>query len=209
LQKELVLHKYDLRHIFRLILTSDAFSRASLSTAGNRNDGRYFSHYPTQRLSAEQLMDAICDITGIPDNFSSRAPEPYTHYPEGTRAIEIGDGSVTTSQLQLFGRPSRDVSLESDRNNTLTFKQVIFLLNSSYVLDKLEQSPVIKALVEKNRERPTLINEIYLTTLCRYPDAGELSAIASYADQNKLAPPKLAKNLMWALINSDEFIFNH
>ena len=209
LQRELVLHKYDLRHIFRIILTSDAFSRASLSSAGNRDDDRYFSHYPTRRLSAEQLMDAVCDITGVPDNFSSRAPEPYTHFPRGTRATEIGDGSVTTSQLQLFGRPSRDVSLESDRNNTLTFKQVIFLLNSSYVLNKLEQSPVVKALVDNNKNRSKLINEIYLTTLCRYPDAKEVSAVTSYAEENKLGSLKLAKNLMWALINSDAFIFNH
>ena len=209
LQKELVLHKYDLRHIFRIILTSDTFGRTSLSTAGNRDDDRYFSHYPTRRLSAEQLMDAVCDVTGVPDNFSSRAPEPYTHFPGGTRSIEIGDGSVTTSQLQLFGRPSRDVSLESDRNNTPTFKQTIFLLNSGYVLNKLEQSPVIKALVENNKDRSKLISEIYLTALCRYPDENEISAVASYADQHKAGPLKLAKNLMWALINSDAFIFNH
>jgi len=209
LRKELVAHQYDLRHIFRIILTSDAFSRSSISNDGNRADNRYFSHYPTQRLTAEQLMDAICDITGVPDRYSSRAPEPFTHYPAGTRATEIGDGTVTTSQLQLFGRPSRDVSLESDRNNTLTFKQVIFLLNAGHILDKIQNSPVIRNLVETNRERRKLIEEIYIRTLCRFPEAKEMASIIAYADENKLGNIKLAQNLTWALINSNEFIFNH
>ena len=209
LRKELVANKYDLRHIFRLILTSETFGRSSISNAGNREDTRYFSHYPTQRLTAEELMDAICDMTGVPDKYSSRAPEPYTHYPAGTRATEIGDGTVTTSQLQLFGRPSRDVSLESDRNRTLTFKQVIFLLNANHIVNKIENSPVVKNLVEVNRDLPKVVEEIYLRTLCRFPESKEIASVTAYADENRLDNMKLAQNLMWALVNSSEFIFNH
>ena len=200
---------YDMRALAREILLSETFSRSTLSTQENRADSLWFSHYPLQRLSSEQLNDAICDITEVPDFYSSRAPEPFTNYPLGTRAIELGDGTVTTTQLELFGRPSRDLALESNRDNRLDSKQTIYLLNSTNVYDKLRTSPYLKSLAQRKLSAKQIVEEIYLRVLNRPVSEREREAVIRWAaglsPQNRSR--NMAESLIWALLNSNEFLF--
>ena len=95
------------------------------------------------------LIDAICQITGTTEKYSSAIPEPFTFIPEDQRSIALPDGSITSSFLEMFGRPPRDTGLESERNNRLTAAQRLHLLNSSHIQRKIEQSPRMQALLRR------------------------------------------------------------
>ncbi len=92
------------------------------------------------------LIDALNQITGGTEKYSSAIPEPFTFIPENQRSIALPDGSITSSFLEMFGRSSRDTGLESERNNRPTADQRLHLLNSSQIQRKIEQSPMIQNL---------------------------------------------------------------
>jgi hypothetical protein len=106
LQEELVGHDYDLRHIFRLILNSRTYQLSSRYNKWNEKDVAHFSHYRTWRLAAEQFSDVISQITGTSDTYKSIIPEPFTQMPPGHKAVRIADGNISTTFLELFGKPS-------------------------------------------------------------------------------------------------------
>ena len=184
---------YDIRALAREILVSERFLR----------------DFPLQRLTSEQLNDAVCDITGVPDLYSSRAPEPFTNYPPGTRAIEVGDGTVTTPQLDLFGRPSRDVALESGRDGSVNSKQALYLLNSTTIQEKLAKSPWLDALDSAGIPLEKAVQEIYLKVLSREATPAEVEAVLRWSLRfdARTRFRKTNESLVWALLNSDEFIF--
>ena len=209
LEKQFVASGFDTRAVLREILNSDAYQRISLSNDSNRDDEALFSHYPLRRLTAEALIDAICDATGVPDRYQSRVPEPFTFFPPDFRAVEIGDGTITNSQLMLFGRPTRDVAFESDRRDELDSKQILYLINSSTINEKIDKSPRLQELIDSKKDMAGITSELYLMTVGRYPTQKEVALVNSYSKQFKKEPMAVtSKNLMWALINSDEFILN-
>jgi hypothetical protein len=202
---------YDIRALAREILTSEAFARSTRTAAGNQADatGRLGSHYPLRRLDSEPLNDAVCDITGVPDLYASRAPEPFTNYPPGTRAVEVGDGTVTTPQLDLFGRPSRDVALESGRDGSVNAKQALYLLNATTLQEKLARSPWLESLDKGDRDPEGAVREIYLRVLSREATPAEVEAVLRWSSRfsGYTRFRKTNESLVWALLNSDEFIF--
>ena len=101
---------FDMRALLKKILLTREFNSAMAP------DG----YYVPQRLPAEVIVDAIAWSTGIWEKYSSRVPEPFTFYPASTRATHLGDATVSSTELELFGKVSRDVSLESQRNNSIT-----------------------------------------------------------------------------------------
>ena len=138
---------YDLKHVDRLILNSKTYQLSSLAR-GNRPEAEAnFAFYPLRRLEAEVLIDAICQVTGTTEKYSSAIPEPYTFLPEGHRSIALPDGSITSPFLETFGRPPRDTGLASERNNRVTAAQRLHMLNSTHIQRKLEQSPRIQELL--------------------------------------------------------------
>jgi len=198
-----------LQYIFRIILNSTTYQRSSETNSTNLNDAKYFSHYPLQRLTAEEIVDAIGGITGINDTYMSRVPEPFTFLPSESGAINIGDGSITSTSLEMFGRASRDVSFESDRNNTPSTKQVLFLLNSPQINDKLKNSKLLKLMADSSTDINQIIENMYLMMLSRYPNLKEKQTFSDYATNNKLNKYQLTNDLAWTLLNTREFIFNH
>jgi hypothetical protein len=101
-----------------------------------------------RRLEAEVLIDALNEITGTTEQYSSAIPEPFTFIPEGQRSISLPDGSITSPFLEQFGRPPRDTGLESERSNRPTADQRLHLLNSSHILRKIETGPKLQALFQ-------------------------------------------------------------
>ena len=89
------------------------------------------------------LIDAICQITGTTEKYSSAIPGAVHLHSRGPAPIALPDGSITSSFLELFGRPPRDTGLESERNNRFTAAQRLHLLNSSHIQRKIEQGPKI------------------------------------------------------------------
>ena len=153
LEQELVASHYDLKHLYRLILNSKTYQLSSLGRGSRPEAEANFAFYPLRRLEAEVLIDAICQVTGTTEKYSSAIPEPYTFLPEGHRSIALPDGSITSPFLEEFGRPPRDTGLESERNNRVTAAQRLHMLNSTHIQRKLEQGPRIQGLLAAGRDR--------------------------------------------------------
>jgi hypothetical protein len=209
LERELIASKYDLKHIYRLILNSQTYQLSSIPRTDRAEGAANFASYPLRRLDAEVLADAICQVTGTTETYTSAIPEPFTFIPEEQRSISLPDGSITSAFLELFGRPPRDTGLEAERNNKLTAAQQLHLLNSSHVERKIEQSPKIQDLIRNSKGGQALARELYLTTLSRYPTAAELSVVSAYSQNGKVKPREATIDLAWALINSAEFLYRH
>ena len=207
LAKELTSHRYDLRHIFRLILNSRTWQLSSVTTASNSRDLAHFSHHTITRLGAEQLSDAICQITETSEKFQSIIPEPFTFLPPGHRATQLSDGNIGTAFLELFGRPSRDTPYESERNTDTSIWQALYLINSDQLENKLTNSPRIKRLLSANKSDDEIIDEFYLATLARLPAKEERLKVAAYLATNKAARAKAVGDVLWALLNTKEFMF--
>lgn len=203
LERELVSAHYDLKRIYRLILASQVYQLSSIPAN--------FACYPLRRLDAEVLIDAVCQVTGTAEEYSSAIPEPFTYLPEGQRSIAIPDGSISSAFLQMFGRPPRDTGLESERDNTPTAEQRLHMLNSSHIQLKIQQSLKLRSLVQaqpggKPRDP---IDRIYLTVLSRYPTDDELKTVVAYFQSVQGNKWPAVVDLTWALINSAEFLYRH
>jgi hypothetical protein len=202
LERELVAAKYDLKHLFRLILNSRTYQFSCVPAGEHPEAAALFAYYPVRRLEAEVLIDAICQITGTSELYYSPIPEPFTYLPHGHRAISIPDASISSPFLEMFGRPARDTGLESERNNAFTSGQRLHLLNSAHIRQKLEKGPGLAQLLRPGNDREKTVEGLYLTILSRHPTPGELSVAAN---QGLAGAPDIA----WALLNSAEFLCRH
>lgn len=210
LQKELVRSDYDLRHLFRLILGSGTYQQSSIPQADHTEAEAWFACYPVRRLEAEVLIDALCWISQTEETYSSPIPEPFTFIPGENRTVELADGSITSQFLEMFGRPARDTGLESERNNQPNDSQRLHMLNSSHVQSKIDSSARLNALVRNAKgNRPQLIADVYLTILSRYPSQEELAVADQYLQTKGLALRQATSDLVWALINTKEFLYRH
>lgn len=154
LEREVVAHHYDLKHLYRLILNSATYQAGSTPNPWNQADEAGFSRYRVRRLDAEVLLDAINQITGTGEKYTSSIPEPFTFLPDDQRAIELADGSIELPFLELFGRPPRNTSYESERSSVPSVFQAQHLLNSSHIQKKIERSPVLRKLATPSRKAP-------------------------------------------------------
>jgi hypothetical protein len=209
LERELVAANYDLRKFFRVIVTSTTYQLSSLTRSDAPAAEANFAFYPMRRLDAEVLIDALNQITGTTEKYTSAIPEPFTFIPEDQRSIALPDGSITSTFLETFGRPGRDTGLEGERNNRITAPQRLYLLNSTHVRKKIEQGPKILALL-KNRSGPReVVDALYYTILSRPPTDQERAALAAHAKAAGIDQRTVALDLAWALVNSAEFLHRH
>jgi hypothetical protein len=160
-------------------------------------------------MPAEVLVDALADMTGISDEYRSRVPEPFSIYPQGTRAVDLGDATVSSTALELFGRVSRDISLESQRSDALTSRQLLYLMNSSELEERIRKSPVLNDICKRERNIPGICREITLSTLSRFPTQEEIALYRKYAETNQLSLRNMASEILWTQINSIEFLYIH
>jgi len=199
LERELIDHQYDLKHIYRLILNSATYQRSCIPVSGRPEAESNFAHYPMRRLDAEVLMDAINQITGMTETYVSLIPEPWTYIPARTRSIQLADASITSSFLELFGRPACATGLESERNSEPSGAQRLHLLNSRHIQNKLTQSDKLRILAKASHP----VDQLYLAILSRYPTDEERKIISG---RN---PRDLGAELAWVLINTAEFQYRH
>ena len=198
---------YDFKALYRQILNSKTYQLAALPRDGNPAAAANFACYPLRRLDAEVLIDAVDQLTGTNESYSSAIPEPYTFIPDDLRSIALPDGSITSAFLELFGRPPRDTGLESERNNQLTAAQKLWLLNSSVMQRKIESSRMIQFQTSSNRTPAVIIPAVYLGVLSRFPTAAETGAADAYFKTT--GKRQAAVDLAWALMNSTEFLYRH
>jgi hypothetical protein len=209
LEHELVASHYDLKHVFRLILNSKTYQLSSIPRSRRPEAAAQFASYPVRRLEAEVLIDALNQVTGTSETYTSAIPEPFTFIPEGQRSIALADGSINSPFLELFGRPARDTGLESERNNRPVAAQRLHMLNSSHIRRKLEQGPYLRSLVQASGRPRDVVEGLYLTILSRNPIDDELRIVSEYNRSGTLKKGEVVTDLAWALINGAEFQYRH
>ncbi len=190
---------YDLKALTEEILSSRYFQCVI-------GDTTYFKQ---QRLPAEVIVDEIARQLGLSDVYQSRVPEPFTFYPENTPSRDLGDATVSSPTLELFGKTSRDVSLESQRDNSVSDRQLLYLMNSNDLEMKIRKSPIVKDLAKRAASYNELLNEAFLRLLCRRPTEKEKALFLKYSKKNKLNKFSFAYDIYWTVINSNEFLFNY
>jgi hypothetical protein len=200
---------YDLKALFRTILNSATYQLSSVPRSTGATAEANFACYPLRPLEAEVLIDALNQVTGTTEKYSSPIPEPFTFLPDDQRAVTLPDGSISSPFLELFGRPSRDTGRETERVLQPTDAQRLHLLNSSHVQRKLEQSPKLRNVIQSGRKPGEAVTGLYLILLSRFPTAAELRAVAAYAQAGGGASREAALDLAWVLINSAEFLNRH
>ena len=209
LERELIASRYDLKQIYRLILKSRTYQLSCVPRSNDPRAEANFAFYPVRRLEAEVLIDALNQITGGTEKYTSQIPEPYTHIPDGQRSIALADASISSPFLELFGRSSRDTGLESERSNRPTAAQRLHLLNSTHIARKLEQSDKLRELLQRSKgSARNVVDTLYLTILSRYPTEEELKVVSTHRASASTGR-RAGLDLAWALINTAEFQYRH
>jgi hypothetical protein len=210
LEQQLIRSKYDLKHIYRLILNSGTYQRSCIAASDHAQAEAQFAYYPLRRLEAEVLADALCQISGTHETYWSPIPEPFTIIPPELRSIELADGSITSAFLERFGRPPRDSGYIAERNDVMNDAQRLHMLNSSHVRYKLERGEKLRELVRSAGGDPgRIVDEVYLTVLSRHPTEQEIDVLRRYAKMETVNRNEIAIDLIWALVNSSEFLYRH
>lgn len=202
LAKDFVDHHFDAKHLVKTIVLSRTYQLSAQTNEFNREDNKYFSHAVTRLHTAEQLLDAICTVTGLPEKFAD--------LPLGTRAVQLPDGEVNHVFLKTFGQPGRELACECEREGDSNLAQALQLINGPTINEKL-RNPTnrLGQLLGKNLSDQETLNDLYLTTLSRLPLEGEIKAATDHLAKNGANKRKAWEDLQWALINSKEFLFRH
>lgn len=202
LAKDFVSHGYDLKYLLRTITASAAYQRSSVATPNNARDTHNYSHFYTRRMPAEVLLDSIGQVTGVPQTFRG--------HPEGTRAIRMWDSRLDVEFLEVFGRPVRQTVCECERTSEGSVTQMLHLMNSGFVQDRLSAKEGAVTALEKSDLKPDeIIIRLYLTYYSRYPKDEELKAAQAAFSREKVTRRAAIEDLMWAMLNSAEFLLNH
>jgi hypothetical protein len=202
LARDFVAHGYDVKHLIRTIAGSAAYQRSSRVTPNNARDLRNYSRYLVKRMPAEVLLDAVSQVTGVPEVFQG--------HPVGTHAAQMWDNKLPVEFLEVFGRPSRLSVCECDRPADGSVPQVLHLMNGASVQARLTSDKGTSAALEKGQKAPgEIIEELYLAAYSRRPRPAEISAARKAFDRPNATRRQAIEDLMWALLNSPEFLFNH
>ena len=202
---------YDLRRLFRLIVTSRAYQLSSDANDTNREDRLNYSHALPRALDAEVLLDAICDLTGVAETFSTSLPDADQAggmAPKGTRAVQLKETDIYHSNfLDLYGRPNRFSVPERDAKPNLS--QALHMLVGSTYNDKLwTEGARVHEMYRAGAGNQKIIEELYLAGLSRFPLSQEAAELEGLIEQTPSREQAL-RDLQWALISSREFAENH
>ncbi len=203
LAQDFVAHKFDMKHLIRTICNSQTYQLAAEPNDWNRNDKQNFSRYYPKRLNAEVLLDAINQVTGTSTGFSGA--------PAGTRAVQLPDNGFSSYFLTVFGRPEASSACECERSSEANLAQSLHLLNSSEIQGKLTSGSGSAARLanDKDRDHAAKIRELYLLAFSRPPLEDETSIALAHIEKCGDDVKRAYEDIVWALINTKEFLFNH
>jgi hypothetical protein len=215
LAKHFVDSGFDLKNLVRTICASAVYQLEALPNAYNAEDRQNYSRFFPRRLTAEVLLDSVDSFTGVPTSFSGQ--------PKGVRAVQLPDDRFNGDSyfLTVFGRPEMDSACECERTNEANLAQSLHLLNSKAIQEKLASPQgLATSYAADSRPDEEKIGELYLRAFARAPSADELRVALEYLEKKKqdvensgeqgVSYRQIAyEDIMWALINTKEFLFNH
>jgi hypothetical protein len=208
LSKRLVDSKFDLRALVRDICNSRVYQLSVRPNPSNLRDTRQFSHAHLRRLRADVLLDSVVAVTGVPRRFSgfqegTRAIEYYPRLSGSTEGPSHGDPFFAT-----FGRSSRATVCACETKKEPTLSQTLHMAVGDTVRDRLDSGGVVKKLLESKTHPDQIVEILFVRVLCRQPTPSEKAAMrdlvgAAAGDQ------AVYEDILWSLLNSTEFAFNH
>ena len=201
LAKDFVAHKFDVKHLIRAIMNSRTYQLSAQTNEYNTDDTKYFSHAATKLLTAEQLLDAICTVTEVPEKFAG--------LPLGTRAVQLPDGDINHPFLKTFGQPARELACECERESDSNLAQALQLINGPTINGKVRNANNrIGRLLKAKTSEQEMLNELYLSTLSRLPNQENVKVALEHVARAK-DKRKAWEDIQWALLNAKEFLFRH
>ncbi len=201
LAKDFVKNKFDVKHVIRTIVNSRVYQLSSEPSPANAKDRQNFARFYARRLIAEVLHDALHQATGTRAGFggvSTRA-----------RAIDLPHENFGSYFLDVFDRPRRVTGCECERSSGATLAQVLLLANSDEVEGKIRSGDGrVAKLMSAKKPGKEAIEDLYLASLSRYPTPAELKRTLAHVEEADNKQQAL-EDILWALVNSKEFSFNH
>ena len=191
---------YDIKPLVREICNSRTWQLSTQRNDSNRLDERHFSHGKVRRMRAEVLLDCISQVTATADDFRG--------LPAGSRAIQIADGQTPNYFLSTFGRSTRATACSCEVKTSPTLSQALHLLNGETTSGKIAEGQLIERLLQQHDDPLTVVRELYVRCLSREPSQAELEKIQARLEEQGDLQQSLT-DLFWALLNSNEFVFNH
>ncbi len=215
----LIKQKFDLKLLMKEILQSNAYQRTSQPMSGNANEKRFYSRYYPKRMMAEVLHDAIVQVTQVPTKFEFIAypgadRQKTDFYPIGTRAVQLYDSAVENYFLSSFGRNPRNIVCECERSNEPSTVQVLHISNGKTINEKLRnersRASQLTQLRKQGMSDATLIDQIYLCSLARFPTSKEREQLLKMLpDIGSGDEQAVIEDIFWAVMSTKEFLFNH
>jgi hypothetical protein len=208
LAADLVAHRYDLRHLERRILNLAAYQRGWRPNPSNAADERNFSRRILRRLSAEQLLDAVGQLTGTPLALKKQYSGEYR---AGLRLIESSLSRFAGEDayvLQIFGKPLRVQTCDCERSGDPSLSQALYLYNDAQLQAKLAAPDGrVKQLVERQPDDGVVLEELYLAAFSRRPTADETARTLAYVSA---LPDRFQawQDVLWSLLNRQDFYIN-
>ena len=204
LAEEFIRQKFDLKALMRTIMGSHLYQLSSTPNESNRADKRNFSRAYRRRLPAEVMADALSDITGVPDS--------YEGMPPGSRAVQAWTYKIDSRTMDAFGRPNPSSDCPCERDLRPSIVQSLHLMNSRSLQAKLA-SPDTGARVQQLVSSPLapaeIVTELYLACYSRQPNDAELEIATATFNAEGATRRSAIEDVLWALLNSAEFVFNH
>lgn len=205
LANELVKNNFSLKHLVKVIVKSRTYQLSSTPNEFNKHDKQSFARFYPRRMSAEVLFDAVNQVTNTNASFGGLPNDKHSP----NRAIMLPDEAFASYFLDVFGRPQRISACECERVSEANLAQALHLLNSQEIQDKLSGAGRRADILAKDkREDAEKVEELFLWAFGRRPTQEHrqlaLEHIARHAMNKKLA----YENILWALLNTKEFVFN-
>lgn len=200
LGEKLIAYDYDFRALIRDICSSRTYQLSTEGHGPERGEARDFARGSLRRLRAEVLHDCICQVTKSPSRLSG--------FPLGTRAVTLPVASMTNHFLQTFGRATRETVCSCEVDIDPSLSQALHLINGETTWGKIEKGKVIPRLMAAKNTPKEIIESLFIRCLTRRPTALEMAhleaQLAAIED-----PAEVLEEILWALLNSKEFLFNH
>jgi hypothetical protein len=201
-------HNFDLRHFVRTILNSRTYQLSAVPNDTNRDDEANFSHALVQPLEAEQLLDALSQVTSAPVRFNGSPPGTRAAQVAGIQPFRTRDRRPGAAEkfLKLFGKPERLLNCDCERADDATVGQALQLLTGDLLNDMLTRPDnCLSKLLAAGKSTPEIVEEFYLAALCRLPTPTELRAAVALMERSGNRRAAL-EDVVWGLVNCKEFL---
>jgi Protein of unknown function (DUF1553) len=212
LTKDFTSHGYDIQRLIHTIMNSSVYQLSSEANATNQYDNVFYSKHIIRRLPAEVILDSMSQVTGTPTAFAG--------YPAGTRALQLPDTQVKSDFLTSFGRPARITCDAAERSMDPTIGQALAIINGDTLNKKLSAPEgTISLFLKLGLSDRRILEYMYLSAFSRYPTDAERQMLTSSlekakplkgsVDAQREAHRQALEDMVWAMLTSKEFLFNH